>query len=60
MKNEEIIQECIDVLLGIFRNYKKNPTWEKLQLMFKQTLYLGIEIGKREVYKSNAMKGESK
>ena len=57
MGNDKIIKECITILLRTFDNYCKRPTWEKLQVMFQQTLLLGIELGKKQAYMNYAMKG---
>lgn len=43
-----MIAEHLTVLRGVFENYKKYPTWDKLQIMFQTTLRLGIELGKKE------------
>ena len=58
MDNDKIIAECITILLSTFNNYCKRPTWEKLQVMFRQTLLLGIELGKKQVYINQSIKGE--
>ena len=58
MDNDKIIAECITILLSTFDNYRKRPTWDKLQVMFRQTLLLGIELGKKQVYINQSIKGE--
>lgn len=46
--SSEAISEYASILLSIYENYKKKPTWGKLQAMFCTTLKLGYEIGKKE------------
>lgn len=57
MDNKKIIDEYINILLGLFENYKRKPRWDILQAMFRTILLLGYELGKRDVYINLSMKG---
>lgn len=56
MYNEKAIAEYCKMLVSTFENYKKKPTWDKLQTMFQQTLLLGIELGLKRAYMNQQMK----
>ena len=60
MNNDELIIESLTILRSTLESYKENPTWSKLQAMFQQTLLLGIELGKKQVYMSQQTKGARK
>lgn len=47
-----MIEDYVDIIIGIYRNYCIKPTWEKLQLMFRNILLLGVEIGRQQAFQS--------
>lgn len=49
----------IKLLLSTFERYKEKPRWELLQAMFRLTLRIGYEAGRKSVLNSRELKYES-
>lgn len=45
----------IKLLLSTFERYKEKPSWELLQAMFRLTLRIGYEAGRKSVLNSREL-----
>lgn len=43
------IDEYLDILEGLYRNYCENPSWRIIQLIAINAYYFGKEVGRQQI-----------
>lgn len=56
---KDVIEDCKNIVLGVYRNWELNPSKATHQLLLRNVFKLGWECAKQDTYNNRRMKDET-